>query len=460
MNKFNKLDKIFILIAFVFGSLILFFPVHYLLLAFLGAIVFVFLLVKPQYCYYLVIFTITFPDRLRVLPISFSANDILILICILSVGLNLLINDRRVSLKTSIDKWNIVLLILYFITGITSLSNTGILTSFKFLEAIFVFYITVYLIRTKQISWSKIIKAFLFTALFQSLIGILQSTTGEFGATFQSERGYLGYLGIGPKIVWHAWGTFGGNGMLPEFLVDILLLSLPFLKFINTKKRNIILAILLVAIYMGYSKESILALFVCGLIYYYYNSKNRKEALGKVAVFATITSIVSVIMANTSFVKTVDDTVASRFFIWSYPIAAFTNNIKYLWIGAGLNSYWALIDPLLPPNILAQEHEYMFAHNYYLLAVEEMGIIGAVILFSFFIFMCKKFFENFKKYKGYYRKLNMSVFLFLITIFTSSIGGFFYYNTYMKIMMYILFGMVLAKENFLNEAIKKRKPNV
>ena len=103
-------------------------------------------------------------------PVSFSINDILILICIMAVILNIFINDKNINLKTSIDKWNIVLLILYFITGITSLGETGILTSFKFLEAIFVFYITVYLIRTKQTSLSKIIKVFLFTGLFQEAI--------------------------------------------------------------------------------------------------------------------------------------------------------------------------------------------------------------------------------------------------------------------------------------------------
>jgi len=460
MNQFNKLDKIFIFLAIIFGSLILIFPVQNLLVAFLGLIITVFLLAKPVYCYYLIIFTIPFTERLRMFPVSFSINDILILICIMAVILNIFINDKNINLKTSIDKWNIVLLILYFITGITSLGETGILTSFKFLEAIFVFYITVYLIRTKQTSLSKIIKVFLFTGLFQAFLGILQSTTGQFGATHQLPRGYLGYLGIGPILVWQACGTIGGTGGLSEFLLAILLLILPFNKSINKKRKNIIMTILLVAIYMGYTKLSILGLLVCGLVYYYYNSKKRTEAIIKVTAISSISIIIAVILANTPFVNTVNQTMTGRLDIWKYPIAALTDNMKYLWFGSGLNSYWELLDPIIPPNILIEAHRAMLAHNYYLLVIQEMGLIGATILFSFFIFTGKKFFENFKRYKGYYKNLNMAVFLFVITIFTSSCFGQFYYAIYTKVLIYIFFGMVLSKENFLNKSFEKREINV
>src|SRR3989339_2207942 len=118
MNQISKLDKIFIFLTIAFGALILHFPVHYLLIAFVALLTIVFLLANPLYCYYLIIFTIPFPGRVRIFPISFSINDVLILVCVLAVGLNILINDKKVSLKTSIDKWNIVLLILYFVTGI------------------------------------------------------------------------------------------------------------------------------------------------------------------------------------------------------------------------------------------------------------------------------------------------------------------------------------------------------
>jgi len=220
------------------------------------------------------------------------------------------------------------------------------------------------------------------------------------------------------------------------------------------------MAILLIAIYMGYTKLSILGLLICGLVYYNYTAKNRTEAAVKVTAVSSISAIVAVLLANTSFIKTVDNTMTGRFEIWSYPIAALTSNLKYLWLGSGLNSYWELIDPILPPNIFIEAHKHMLAHNYFLLSIQEMGLIGATILFSYFIFMGKKFLNNFKKYKGYYRNLNMAAFLFVITVFTSSCFGQFYYATYTKVLIYIFFGMVLAKENFLYNSIKKKEAHV
>jgi len=454
MTKFSSIEKIFIALTIVGGSLILFFPIQYLLVALLGLICLAFLMINPKYCFYLVIFTIPFTERVRILPISFSPNDICVLLCILTIVLNLIYNSKKIDLKTSLDGWNLALLILYFVAGFTSIGPTGILTSFKFLEAISMFYITVYLMRSKQISLSNIIKAFLFTGLFQAILGILQSTTGLFGAAFQSQRGYLGYLGIGSTTVWHAWGTFGGNGMLPEFLFDMLLLLLPFYKLIKKVRAQAIVIIFSIAIYMGYSKESLFTLLVCGLVYYYYNSKNKSEAIVRVTTISFVSGIISLVLANTPFLNTVNETVTGRQNIWSYPIYALTTNMKYLWLGSGLNSYWEIVDPLLPLNVLTKEHHYMLAHNYYLLAVQEIGLIGAGILFSFFVFMGIKFFKNFNSYKGYYRKLNLSAFLFVITIFTTSFFGQFYYLTFTKVLMYMVFGIILSKENFLNKSLR------
>lgn len=455
IKQFSSLEKILLTLVFVGGSLILFLPMQDLFIGLIALVIFVYLLLNPKICFYLVIFTIPIVERIRFLPISFSINDIMILTCIASVLLDIFINNKKISLKTSIDKWNILLFLIYLYAGITSIGDNGILTSFKFLEAIFIFYATVYLIRAKQTSLSKIIKVFIITGLFQASVGILQSLTGQFGAGFQSQRGYLGYLGIGSKTVWHAWGTFGGNGMLPEFLIDVMVLLLPFYKFIAGKKK-LILTVFLLAIYMGYSKESIFTLLVCVLFYYYLTAQNKKEAFSKISFISIITGVMALLLSKTGFMSTVDETLTGRLDIWSYPISALTSNMKYLWFGAGLNSYWSLIDPLLPQNILAKPHQYMLAHNYYLLVVEEMGLIGAVTLFSFFIAMGKKFFDRVKIYTGYYKDFNIAAFLFVITIFTTSFFGQFYYATFTKVLIYIFFGMILSKEYSFDGIIRKQ----
>ncbi len=447
INEHKNLDKLLITIVAICGSLILFIPVQKLLIALLCAMILLYLLVNPRISYYLVVFTIPIPERIRILPISFSANDICILICIMAILLNIFFKNPRISLKTSIDKWNIVLLVLYTYAGLTSLSPVGFLTTFKFIEAILMFYITVYLIRTKQISPINILKVFLFTGLFQGVLGILQSLTGQFGAYRYIPRGYLGYLGIGSTMVWQACGTIGGTGGLSEFIVDILLIMLPFHKFISAHKRKIIFTIFLLTVYMGYEKLPVLNLLVASLIYYNLTAKNKSDAIFKTVSIIGITGIIILALSSTAFMHTVTESIIGRQDIWSYPLYALSNNVKYLFFGSGLNSYWQLIDPLLPTNIVSKEHLYMLAHNNYLLTIQEMGIIGLFIVYGFYISLGKKFLNLFKKTEGFYKWINLSVFLVIITIFTSDIAGQFYYATYMKVMLFILFGLVLAKEN-------------
>lgn len=457
IKQFWSIEKLLLILVALSGSLILFLPIHFLAAALLGLIILVFLLLNPKKCFYLVIFTIPFVERIRVLPISFSINDILVVICLMSVAFDMLKRPEKVNLKTGIDIWHLVLFLVYLFAGVTSIGRTGILTTFKFLEAIMVYYSAVYLIRTKQVGWSGITRAYIITGIFQAIIGILQSTTGLFGPTFQSDRGYLGYFGIGSTIVWHAWGTFGGNGMLPGFLVILIFWILPFGKYIKSKSKNIIITLFLVAIYMGYSKESLFTFFICGLIYYYYNSQNKKDALLKVIGLCSLVGTVALILSHTGFVNTVNVTMTGRFDIWHYPIYALSHNMRYLWLGAGLNSYWELIDPLLPTHELVHPHFYMLAHNYYLLAVEEMGIIGASILFGFFLNLGRIFLHNVKRYKGLYKKTNLAALMVVVTVFTTSFFGQYYYLTFAKIMIYIFFAVVLAKDSNYTKTFKDKK---
>jgi hypothetical protein len=456
VKGFNNLEKVLLAFVALLGGLMLFIPIQYLFFGLISIIALIYLLFNPKACFYLLVFSIPFIERIRVLPISFSPNDIVILICAASTILSMFRTKFKVSVKTSIDKWNLILLIVYFLSGMTSLSPTGVLSSFKFLEAILVFYMIVYLIRAKEMRISDIIKAFLFTGLCQAVTGILQSTTGQFGAGFHSQRGILGYFGIGSKTVWHAWGAFGGNGMLPEFLILAALFVLPFLKHLKLNKSNKFLwAIFAVAIYMGYSKESILVLIVCLIIYFNLMAKNPREAIFKTGAFTAIVAIALIAIMSTAYMDTITETIQGRLLIWRYPIYALSNNMQYLFFGSGLNSYWELIDPLLEPYIFEQAHFSMLAHNYYLLTVQEFGLVGTGFLFAFFISMWKKFVKNVEKYKGYYKKFNIIGAMFISTIFTTSFFGQFYYHTFGKVLIYIFLGVILAKENTFAKLVRK-----
>lgn len=460
IKEFSNLEKILLILTFIGGSLILFVPIPYLFIALISVIVVVYLLFNPKVSFYVFIFTLPFTDRIRVLPISFSPNDIALSICIISILIDLFKMNFKIGIKTSIDKWNFIIFILYLFAGITSLSPTGILTTFKFLEAIFAFYIIIYLIRTKLIRISNVIKVLIFTGLIQALIGILQSITGQFGAGFQSQRGILGYFGIGSTTVWHAWGTFGGNGMLPEFLILISLFIIPFYKQINKNSKNkLTLSIYLLALYMGYSKESFLVLIVCLIIYYNLTAKNPKDAILKTSFISIAVLVFGLILMSTPYADTVNETLQGRFAIWKYPIYALTHNARFFFLGSGLNAYWEMIDPLLEPYIFNAAHFTMLAHNYYILAIQEFGIIGAGLLFAFFISMFKKFTKGSRKYVGYYSKFNIIGAMFISTIFTTSFFGQFYYSPFARVLMYIFLATILAKEPSF-ERIKRKCSNV
>lgn len=440
-HLFNRIDKILIILSILFGSLLLFFPIHYILLLGLVGFTLLYFFVKPDHCYYLLIFTIPFTERLRILPISFSLNDIIVMLAafVLIIYFAFDLRNKRVNLNTRLDIWIIILLILYFYCGFTSEGETGILSSFKFLEAVICFYLTVYFIRIKEVKISNILKAIVVAALFQSLLGILQSFTGSFGALYYQNRGYLGYLGLGSSGVWQGQGTMGHFNMLGNFLITNLLFFLPINHFLikNKKMGTIIISILLTGIITTYSRGSLLGLYF-GLVYFFFATTKEKWKFG--LNFGTSVLIIGMVenyLKHTSYV----DTLSPRNHIWDAVIAAILSNPKYIWIGAGLNSYENVVWQFMPPK------DIWFAHNYYLLCVQEMGIIGFVIMFSFLIFILIDTWNRFKTNLKFIKALNLSIGLCVLSIFFVSIFDHAYSLTFFKIFLFVILGIIYAEND-------------
>ena len=185
-----------------YSMLSFFVPAYLIMAAVIGVIGLGYLALNPDKAFMLTIFTIPFVDRIRVLPISFSLNELVLLFTFLVCLGHMVLRSHRVSLKTSLDGWILLLTVTFFLAGFFSESDTGMLGFFKVFEAFIMYYMTVYLIRTRQITRSLALKVVLFTALSQAALGSFQSFTG-IGSDFQSARGYLGYLGLGSNIVWH-----------------------------------------------------------------------------------------------------------------------------------------------------------------------------------------------------------------------------------------------------------------
>lgn len=440
MTQVTNIEKILLGLVLLGGSLILQFPIHYIFVVFFGGMILLFLLSNPKYCFYLLVFTIPFVERIRVLPISFSLNDIMVLMCLTSVLIGVFIKDERVCLKTRIDKWNLILLLLFFISGYTSVSSAGILTSFKFLEAIIVFYLTVYFRRTGQVTTSGLVKLIIVTALFQACLGTFQSFTG-IGSTFRSSRGLLGYFGIGSSMVWHGMGTMGHFNMLGNFLVAITLFYMSiyyyFLKNSCTKKPLWVLGALFLGIITTYSRGSLIGLFFGGL-YFLYAIMRNKFIFGIIstAVFSFVILLKN-FLSNTSYVNT----LSSRNDIWAAVISAILSNPRYLWFGGGLNSYFDIVYPFLP-----QDNVMWYAHSFYLVCLQEMGIIGFLLMFSFLIFLFIDTWKRFKVERRFYKVLNLSVSLTVFSVFFVSIFDHAYSLTFFKILLFLMLGIIYAKD--------------
>ncbi|MDD3436883.1 MAG: O-antigen ligase family protein [Candidatus Gastranaerophilales bacterium] len=440
-NRFSNLEKILITLIFIGGSLILFIPIQYLLVGLVVMAVLFYLLANPKICFYLVIFTIPFVERIRILPISFSINDILILVCLSAVILNIIIKDKKVSLTTNIDIWNIVLLILFFIAGLTSEGPTGPLTSFKFLEAIIMFYLTVFFIRTKHIKISQMIKVIFITILFQALLGTFQSLTGV-GAIFRSPRGIWGYLGLGSNMVWHGVGTMVHFNMLGNLLVTMFLFALPVCKYLIKNKTavKLILGTIFIGIITTYSRGSLIALYF-GYFYFLFITMQNKVKLSWVFVSSlVIIFIMKNFLSQTSYVST----ISPRTTIWNSVIASILSCPRYTWFGAGLNSYEQVVNPYLP-----QDETMWFAHDFFLLTAQEMGIIGFIIFFSFIIFILIDTYKRVKTGSKLLRTLNLSITLCIFSIFFVSIFDHAYSLTTFKILLFIMLGIIYAKNKKL-----------
>ncbi|GBF22945.1 hypothetical protein tpqmel_0349, partial [Candidatus Gastranaerophilus sp. (ex Termes propinquus)] len=189
VKQFSDTEKLLLLLAALAGSLILLFPVQHLIVALLLLVAFVYLVLKPHVAFCLVLalssYVPAFSTGLQQMP--FNQTDVLVGICFLGLFLRIVFVDKfKVNLKTKIDTWMVILLVMYFFMGITSLSHRGYQGFLQFGEVFVFYYMTVYFLRTKTLKLSTIIKVVLFAGLFQACYGILQSITGSFGADFQS----------------------------------------------------------------------------------------------------------------------------------------------------------------------------------------------------------------------------------------------------------------------------------
>jgi O-antigen ligase len=280
--------------------------------------------------------------------------------------------------------------------------------------------------------------------LFQASLGILQSLTGQFGATFQDNRGILGYLGIGSTLVWHGEGTFGHFNSLGTFLSTLLLFYIPINYFLvkNKKKGYIILFILLFGLITTYSRGSLLGL-LSGLIFFLFQIQKNKIKLFSILIpLFLIFFITANFLKDTSYITT----LSPRNDIWMMGYTVATSNIKNLIFGTGLLSYEEITWRYIPANILPMYYRDFQAHSFYLSHIVEMGIVGLTIIMAFLINNLVIFYKGSQISNNKLLKtLHSSVSLYIFSIFFLGIFDHAFYLFTFRIWLYVMLGIVYAK---------------
>lgn len=447
---------IFLLVSTLLGLATFVVPVYWIIALIVGVAGLGYLALNPDKAFYLAIFTIPFTDRVRLLPISFSLNDLLILFCTGICLLHIIFKGQRVNFRTGLDGWIAVLTGMFFLAGFFSESDTGLLGFFKIFEGFVMYYMAVYLLRTRQITRAQVLKVLLFTTLFQAVLGIFQSFTG-IGADFQSNRGYLGYLGLGSSHVWHGRGTTWHFNTLGNFLATNMLIFLPlYLYCVKRKKWAFFLGgIIMLGIITTYSRGSLLGL-ASGIIFLLAAIQpNLKKALLFAAGFIVLVILPAVlVLGQTSYVQTVS--FNERLIIWQIPIAAITSSDKAFWLGSGLNSYNVVAWPFMPAWVPPDQYRNWFAHNFYLLTMIEVGLIGAVIFFSFLVFLWLDTWRKFRQWKGFMRAYSLSLSVAIVTVFFVSIFDHTFASPHFKIFLFLLLGLLYVKRKPASAKIERR----
>lgn len=441
-KNLNKVSLVILLLIAVLCSSILFIPLYYLIFGIAGLSIVILFLYKPEYALYG--FVLSTPlVRPNIAYVHFQ--DVFIILCFISLILNLLLGRYKfASIKTRLDIWIIIVAVLFSIKGFGSLDLArGSLHALRFFEAVTLYYLIVYFIRIKKIKIVTIIKLLVLTTLFQGLLGPLQSLTNSFGVQeYVNDRGYFGYLGIGPKEVYSGRGTFWHFAAYGYFMSTIFLFFLPFFNGAVNKKRigQLILFILFAGVIFSYSRGALGALIIGVAYYYFIMEKNKILLLKRLMILALIVSPFALyFMTNSEFVESLNP----RNHLWSFHIQYLSENIGEFFWGAGFESR-ELTFYRYAPDYLRHPGDFN-PHNLIITYVEEIGITGLIVYIAFW---AKVFIDTFRFSRSSSKLMKLyclALQLILVLVFMSGIYDHVYHDPYLTMFLFSLTGVMYAK---------------
>lgn len=442
--KPGKTTLIILLVIAVLCASILFIPVYYIIAGLIGFCVFCLFFYKPEFALYG--FLLSTP-LIRPNIHYIHLQDAFLFICLISLILNLFIGRyKTINIRTRLDIWLFFITILFAIKGFGSIHIArGSLHAIRFIEAITLYYLIIYFVRINKLKITTIIKLLLATAVFQGLLGPLQSITNSFGVQeYINNRGYFGYLGIGPKEVYSGRGTFWHFAAYGYFMSTMLLFFLPFFNGAVQKKRfgQIILLILFAGIIFSYSRGALAALIIGIAFYYYMMEKNKALLLKRILLLALIVSPFALyFLTNPEFVASLNP----RSNLWSFHIHYLSENVQeFLW-GAGFESR-ELTFYRYAPDYLRHPGDFN-PHNLIITYIEEIGIFGFLLYLTFWLKIFVDTFRLPKNRSKLYKLYCLSLQLVLVLVLLSGVYDHVYHDPYLTMFLFTLVGIMYAKSD-------------
>ena len=362
-----------------------------------------------EYLFYIFVFSVPFQIRVFVYEWGGPKDEFLSAFFYFTDALLLSIFVLWVirGLKIKLDRYDFWLFgfVLISFLALFKISYTGFAyyQALKILEFIFLyFYIKS---STKQIDLSNTLYVFIFSGLFQSLLGIYQFLSqGNLGLKYIGEtilsQDMAGIAKIDTengKMI-RSYGTFTH----PNVLAAYLFFSIAFFYYLLIEKAKkfswldvFIFSSLVLGFFLTFSRSSFLVFFLFSLVIFL--KYKKKSIIRKYVIFSAVLFLIfsAVFFSELSpradiFSETENinlrltyNSVAERFIEDNWLIGVGPGNF--------VNSFKDL-------DIFSEEMSFAYqpVHNVYLLIASEIGVIGFFAFLVFFAFLFKEFRKNIK----------------------------------------------------------------
>ncbi len=328
----------------------------------------------------------------------------------------------------------------------------------KYLELVVAYETTKLLILNRNSIKSKFLELFLILSSFESIVGLLQFL-------FQHSIGLnkLGEEIIGPNVTGAAkivlngtkyirgYGTFPHPNLLSSFLVMGVLIALYL--YLNSKNNarllsGVLIIINLLGLAVTYSRAGYLALIFALIIYFgvlVYNRFEQKKILWSSMII--IASLLLIFFSFTPFLLTratvTDQSSLERIFYAKLGLQIIEHNPLF---GVGIGESMLHMQQYSPIKLWPWEIQPV--PNYFLLAAADIGIIGSLILASFFLSLlwklCKRLLWSRSNF--YFTNYNLLLITILVAFLVlMQFDHYFYTLQQTQMLLWVILGLVAAQ---------------